>query len=84
MTHRWHNALLRSLVEAQAYWTTEPNMFNEPLESFLTAWCTGIPTSGAYCWLVGNMPHIDKTGIDIASYDEFLKTTANYRVGDVV
>lgn len=50
MAHRWHNCLLRGLVEAQAYWTTETNMFNETLNTFFTASRYSklrIPVSGA-------------------------------------
>ena len=78
MSHEWRNMLLRSLIEAEAYWSTG-NTFNGPLESFFTAkrnreWpCT----SGSHKWLVGNMTFADKTGIDLEKYDEF---TANVSI----
>jgi hypothetical protein len=80
---RWNNTLLRALIETQAFWCTETtNMFNEPLKSFNTARRDSpkTPIAGAYNWLVGNMTVADKTGIDVASYDEFVQGTRHYRL----
>jgi hypothetical protein len=32
---KWKGRLLRSFLEAQAYWSTEANMLSEPLESYM-------------------------------------------------
>jgi hypothetical protein len=80
---RWNNTLLRALIETQAFWCTETtNMFNEPLRSFNTARrdFPMAPIAGAYTWLVGHMTVADKTGIDVASYDEFVQGTRHYRL----
>jgi hypothetical protein len=85
MAHSWKNTLLRNLIEAQAYWSTATNMFNEPLASFNMARRQAefrFPISGAYTWLMRNLPPADKTGIDVESYDEFRAGVVGYMEGD--
>jgi len=80
-TRRWKSALLRGLIETQAYWSTGTNMFNEPLESFLEVdgHKGNKSISAAYSWMLGNMTFADKTGIDVGKYDDFFARTFEYK-----
>lgn len=82
MIRRWQNTLLRNLIEAQAYWSSEANMLNEPLASFLKAWrARYAQMSGATTWLAGHLPVIDKKGIDVGLYDDFIEINTRFKKG---
>jgi hypothetical protein len=69
-------------IEAQAFWSTGPNMMNEPLQSFHTAQLDpvlGSVINGSYQWLVKNLTIADKSSINIRNYERFVRNIPNYR-----
>jgi hypothetical protein len=77
--------LLHHLIQAQAFWSTESSMFNEPLESFHTAHLDPelkTCVSRLYLWLVKCLTLADKAGIDVGSYDRFVENIPSYVIRD--
>lgn len=83
--YKWKDVLSRSFLEAQAYWTTEANMYSEPLESYLHVMrdrvaYPNVSISASFHWLIDNLTCADKTGLDIEAHDEFIAHSTRYKL----
>jgi hypothetical protein len=79
--------VLRQLLKAQTYWSTGKNVFNEPLETFLTARLNpmlGEQINSPYGWLNSALILADKSGIHIGHYEESVGNIPDYGLNDLV
>lgn len=82
---KWKGVLLRSFLEAQAYWSTEANMLSEPLESYMhvvkrspnTYW--NLLIAVPFSWLANSLTCADKAGIEVKTYNESIAHASVYR-----
>ena len=84
---RWYSAWFTSIMEAQAFWTTEQNRLNEPLATFHEVvrlnWTersneTKIPITAAVRWFLAKLPYYDTRHINVEDWDSFYQTALRY------